>query len=70
MFFGQNQFKYIKADIIPCQYSVMEALVVKWDILNLSRYQLHMILPPGHPYVVSKRVLVWAPGCSLTDQNQ
>ena len=63
-------WKYIRSDIIPCQYSVMEALVARWDILNLCRYQLQMILPPSHPYVVPKLILVWAPVCYLSYQNQ
>ena len=62
--------KSIKTDIIPCPKSVMEAVVVKWDILNLSRYQLRMNLPPGHPSVDPKLIMVWAQVYSEMDQNQ
>ena len=37
---GAKTRKLIISDIIPCQYSVMEAVLLKFDILNLSRYQL------------------------------
>ena len=53
--------KSIKTDIILCQYSVMEALVVKCDILNLAGYQLQMIIPPRDSAVVPELVMVWAP---------
>ena len=62
--------KSIKANIIPCQYLVMEVHVMKWDILNLSIYQLQMIIPTRHPSVDPKLIVVWAPICSLTDQIQ
>ena len=66
-----DQFRNnIKTDIIPCQYSVIEALVEKWHILKLSTYQLQTITAPGHPYVVPKLIVVWAPVCSSTDQFQ
>jgi len=35
----------------------MEALVVKCDILNLSRYQLPKITAPSHPCVVPKLIM-------------
>ena len=38
--------------MIPCQYSVIEAVIVKFDIFNLSRYQLQRIIPPNHYSVV------------------
>ena len=56
--------KYIKSNIIPCKYPVTEALVVKFDILYLSTYQLPMIIPPSHSAVVPKLIVVWAPVCS------
>ena len=62
--------KSIKTDIIHFQYWVVEAVVVKWDILNLSRYQLQMNLPPGHPFAVPKLIMVWAQVNSEMDQNQ
>jgi len=51
-------------------YSVMEALLVKLDILNLSRFQLPKITAPSHYTVVPKLIMVWAQASSVTDQNQ
>ena len=65
-----TKFLANKYDNIPCQYSVMEALVVKFDILNLSRYQLQKITAQSHSDVVPKLIVVWAPLYILTDQNQ
>ena len=56
--------KCFKTDIIPFQYSVMEALVLKCDILNLSRYLLQTIIPPNHSALVPKLIVVWASVCS------
>ena len=48
----------------------MEALLVKFDILNLSAYQLPKIPAPSHYTVVPKLVMEWAQASSLTDQNK
>jgi len=62
--------KLIKSDIIPCRCSVMEALLVKFDIRNLSRYLLPKIPAPTHYTVVPKLIMEWAQASSLMDQNQ
>jgi len=49
----------------------MEALLVKFDILNnLSTYQSPKIPAPSHCTVVPKLVMEWAQASSLMDQNQ
>ena len=48
----------------------MEALLVKFDIHNLSRYQLPNKTAPSHYTVVPKLIMVWEKASSLTDQNQ
>jgi len=48
----------------------MEALLVKFDILNLSTYQLPEIPAPSHYTAVPKLVMEWAQASSLMDQNQ
>ena len=53
-----NYRRSIKSDSIPCQYSVKEALVVKWHVLRLSTYQLPKITVLGHPSVVKKKLIV------------
>jgi len=58
--------KSTKTDIIPCQYSVMEALELKWDILKLSRNQLRMCIPPSHSSVDPKLIMAWISVCSST----
>ena len=61
--------KFIKTDTIPCQYSVMEeALVVKWHKPKMSTDQLLKTKALGHPSVVPKLIVVWAPVCSEKDQ--
>jgi hypothetical protein len=39
--------KFINYVIIHSQYLVIEAVLLKFDILNLSRYQLQIIIPPS-----------------------
>jgi hypothetical protein len=48
----------------------MEAVVAQCDILNLSRYQLQIKIPPSHSTVVPKLIMMWTIDSSLTDQNQ
>jgi hypothetical protein len=59
----------IKSNIIPCRFSVMEALLRKYDILNLCRFQLPRKIPPAHTSVAPKLVMMWPQVCSLSDQN-
>jgi len=47
----------------------MEALLLKFDILNLSRYKLQKITAPSHYTVVPKLLMMWAQASSFTDQN-
>ena len=65
----QNQQIY-KNWIIHSQYLVMEAVVIQCDILNHSRYQFHITIPPRESTVVSKLIMMWTINNSLTDQNQ
>jgi hypothetical protein len=37
----------------------MEAVLLKFDILNLSRYQLQIIISPSHSTVVPKLIMMW-----------
>ena len=48
----------------------MEAVLVKFDIFNLSRYQLQKIIPPSHYGVVPKLIMVWTKDSSLMDKFQ
>jgi hypothetical protein len=48
----------------------MEAVVAQCDILNLSRYQLQIKIPPSHSTVVPKFIMMWTIDSSLMDQNQ
>jgi hypothetical protein len=47
----------------------MEAVLGKFDILNLSTYQLQRIIPPSHYGVVPKLIMVWKQDSSLMDKN-
>ena len=49
---------------------MMEAVLVKFDILNVSRFQLQKIIPPSHYGVVPKLIMVWTTDSSLIGQNQ
>jgi hypothetical protein len=59
-----------KSHVIPCLFSVMEAVLRKCDIVNLSRFQLPRKIPEAHSYVVPKLVMMGAQVCSLSEQNQ
>ena len=65
-----NSRNPIKYDNIPCQYSVMEAILVKWYLLKLPRYQLPKITVFVHLSVAPKLIVVWTPVCIETDQFQ
>ena len=54
----------------PWQYSVMEAVLVMFYILNLTIYQLQKITPASHSAVVPQLIMLWAQVCSLMDQIQ
>jgi type III secretion system FlhB-like substrate exporter len=57
----QNSSKRIKYGIIHSHYLVMEEVVLlKFDILSLSRYQLQMRIPPSHYTVVPKLIMILA----------
>ena len=62
--------QFIKSDIIPCRYSVMEVLLVKFDRLILFRSHLPRITAPCHYTVVPRLLMEWAQASSLTDQIQ
>jgi len=62
--------KSIKSDIIPRQYSVIQAVLVKFDVLNLSTHQLQRIIPPRGSGVVPKLKMVRTKDRSLMDQYQ
>jgi hypothetical protein len=48
----------------------MKALVVECGRLNLTRYQLHITIPPCESTVVPKLIRMWTIDSSLMDQNQ
>jgi hypothetical protein len=50
----------------------MEVVLLKFDILNLSRYQLQIRIPPSqwHSTVVPKLIMILAIDSSFMDQNQ
>jgi hypothetical protein len=48
----------------------MEAVLKKYDIVNLSRFQLPRKIPEASSSVVPKPVMMGAQVCSLSDQNQ
>jgi hypothetical protein len=48
----------------------MEGVASQCDILNLSRYQLQIILPPSQLAEVPKLRMMWTIDSSLMDQNQ
>jgi hypothetical protein len=66
----QNQQIYIKCGIIHSQYLVMEAVLVNLDRLNLSKYQLQIIIPPSQSAVVPKVIMMWTIDSSLMDRNR
>jgi hypothetical protein len=43
----------------------MEAVLLKFDILNLSRYQFQRIIPPSRSAVVPKVIMMWTIDSSL-----
>jgi hypothetical protein len=45
-------------------------VLLKFDILNLSRYQLQIRIPPSQSAVVPKLIMILAIVSSLIDQNQ
>jgi len=47
----------------------MEAVLVKFDILSLSNYQLQKLIPPSHSGVVPKLIMMWTVGSTLMDPN-
>jgi hypothetical protein len=48
----------------------MEAVVAQGDILNLSRYQLQIKIPPRHSTIVPKLRMMWTIESSLAAQIQ
>jgi hypothetical protein len=55
-FFDGSKPATYKIWIIHSQYLVMEAVVLKFDLLNLSRYQLKIIIAPSQSTVVPKLI--------------
>jgi len=55
--------------MIPCQYSVIKAILEKFDILNLSTYQLQKITAPSHSGVVPKFIMMWTVDSALMNTN-
>ena len=49
---------------------MMKAVLLKFDILKLSRYQLQRIIPPSHNGVVPKLIMVWTQDSTLMDPNK
>jgi hypothetical protein len=70
LFIHSKTVKHTTYGIIQSQHLVMEVVVVQCDILNLSRYQLQIKIPPSHSTVVPKFIRMWTIDSSLVDQNQ
>jgi hypothetical protein len=49
---------------------VMEEVILWFDILNLTRYQLQIMLPSSQSAVAPKLIRMWTKEISLMDQNQ
>jgi hypothetical protein len=47
----------------------MEAGVIQFDILNQSRYQLQITIPPCESTAVPKFIRMWTIDSFLVDQN-
>jgi hypothetical protein len=65
-----TRWPYTTYGIIQSQHLVMEGVVLQCDILNLSRYQLQITIPPHKSTVVPKLIRMWTIYSSLMDQNQ
>jgi hypothetical protein len=48
----------------------MEAVVIQCDILNHSRYQLQITIPPRESTVVPELLMMWTIDSSRTDRTK
>jgi hypothetical protein len=47
----------------------MEAVLLNFDILNLSSFQLQIIIPPSQSAVVPKLIMMWTIDSSLMEND-